>query len=98
MVKSEPETSSRKCKIKIKEAPHQTRHNTETRSKYGMNSQKIIIYLILLVFNNRFQPDSGKHFRIIEERGEQKYCNQIGTLIKPFDPNLTGKFNYNKRL
>ena len=25
-------------------------------------------------------------------------CNQLGILIKPFDPNLTGQYNYQKRL
>ena len=46
----------------------------------------------------RFSNDKGKHYRIVEERGEQLVCNQHGHLIKPFDPNLTGKFNYNRRL
>ena len=45
-----------------------------------------------------FQEDTGKHYRIIEKAGDQKHCNQNGALVKPFDPNLTGKFNYSKRL
>lgn len=30
--------------------------------------------------------------------GDQRHCNELGALVKPFDPNLTGKFNYQKRL
>lgn len=29
--------------------------------------------------------------------GEQKRCNAIGNLIKPFDPKITGRFNYDMR-
>ena len=42
--------------------------------------------------------DTGRRYRITEERGEQLKCNLVGNLLKPFDPNLTGKFNYQKRL
>ena len=42
--------------------------------------------------------DTGKHYRIIERLGDQRHCNEIGALVKPFDPNLTGKFNFQKRL
>ena len=45
-----------------------------------------------------FNPDNGVHYRIIEKRGEQRPCNQGGALVKPFDPNLTGQFNFKKRL
>lgn len=42
----------------------------------------------------RFDKDSGKYFRINEAKGEKYLCTQMGNLIKPFDPNLTGKYNY----
>jgi hypothetical protein len=45
-----------------------------------------------------FSQDKGKHFRIVESLGEQKLCNQAGTLALPFDPNLTGRFKYARRL
>ena len=45
-----------------------------------------------------FSNDTGRHYRIIENMGSQKVCNQNGILQKPFDPNLTGQFNYTKRL
>jgi len=46
----------------------------------------------------RFDEDTNRHFRITEERGEILLCNSRGVLIKPFDPNLTGKFDFAKRL
>ena len=45
-----------------------------------------------------FSEDKGKHFRIVEERGEQKLCNIGGVLTRPMDPNLTGRYNYARRL
>ena len=42
--------------------------------------------------------DTGNFYRIVESRGEQKLCNPFGSLSLPFDPNLTGKFNYKKRI
>tara|TARA_B110000285_G_C15072260_1_gene588653 strand:+ start:183 stop:335 length:153 start_codon:yes stop_codon:yes gene_type:complete len=50
------------------------------------------------MFTYRFNEDAGKYYRIIEERGEQMHCNENGALVKPFDPNLTGQYNYKKRL
>ena len=54
--------------------------------------------LSILCSINRSDKDTGKHYRIWEERGEQKGCQLSGQLIKPFDPNLTGKYKYNRRL
>ena len=45
-----------------------------------------------------FNEQTGKFYRLTEEIGEQKHCNPNGALVKPFDPNLTGKYNYDKRL
>ena len=45
-----------------------------------------------------FNEDKGKFFRIVEHRGEQKLCNNGGALIRPMDPNLTGRYNYSRRL
>ena len=53
---------------------------------------------MILITQYRLNNDKGKHYRIVEERGEQLHSNQIGTLVKPFDPNLTGQYNYKKRL
>ena len=49
-------------------------------------------------FIDRYNPDTNLHFRITEERGEVLLCNSRGVLIKPFDPNLTGKFDHGKRI
>ena len=46
------------------------------------------------VFNCRYNTDVNKHYRIFEKLGESKECKMNGALIKPFDPNLTGKFPY----
>jgi hypothetical protein len=32
------------------------------------------------------------------EKGSQDFCNRDGKLWKPFEPKLTGQFNYDKRL
>lgn len=45
-----------------------------------------------------FDPHLNKYFRVWESRGEVKECDQGGQLLKPFNPNLTGRFPYNRRL
>jgi hypothetical protein len=45
-----------------------------------------------------FSEDKGRYFRIVEEQGEQKLCNIGGTLTMPVNPNLTGRYNYARRL
>ena len=42
----------------------------------------------------RYNPDNNKNYRIFEKLGESKECKMSGALIKPFDPNLTGKYSY----
>lgn len=46
----------------------------------------------------RYDQDKGKHFYTDHSMGAQKHCNGRGIFVKKFDPNLTGKFNYQKRL
>ena len=49
-------------------------------------------------FDSRFDADKNKHYRLDGNKGEILLCNSRGVLIKPFDPNLTGKFSYKKRI
>jgi hypothetical protein len=37
-------------------------------------------------------------YLINEENGTMKVCNAVGKLVKPFDPRITGKFNYENRM
>ena len=46
----------------------------------------------------RYDKDKGKHFYVDSKMPSQKWCNSRGKFMKAFDPNLTGKFNYEKRL
>jgi hypothetical protein len=46
----------------------------------------------------RQDADSGIYYKIEEAQGTQKVCNPSGYLIKPFDPRITGKFNYDARI
>ena len=45
-----------------------------------------------------FDNDKDKYFRIWEKRGETRACDQGGKLIKPFNPQLTGKYSYKTRI
>ena len=58
----------------------------------------MVSYCIFKSKFKRFDEDIGKFFRIRENLGEQKVCNQVGTIVKPMDPNLTGKYDFNYRL
>ena len=41
--------------------------------------------------------DNGKMYRLDESKGEQLRCNILGIPIKPFDPRITGRYNYDQR-
>ena len=41
--------------------------------------------------------DSGKIYRIDANRGEQHLCDSRGVDIKPFNPKITGRYNYDDR-
>ena len=41
--------------------------------------------------------DSGTFYRLNEGRGEQVRCDARGKPIRPFDPNITGRYNYEER-
>ena len=41
--------------------------------------------------------DSGKMYRLEEKTGEQVRCNMLGIPIKPFEPRITGRYNYDQR-
>ena len=45
----------------------------------------------------RFDVESGKHYFIDESKGEQSPSDCHGNIIRSFDPNLTGKYNYDQR-
>ena len=47
---------------------------------------------------HRQDMDSGVFYKIEEAYGTQKVCNPCGYLIKPFDPRITGKYNYDDRI
>ena len=36
-------------------------------------------------------------YRLDEGRGEQVRCNILGIPIKPFEPRITGRYNYEQR-
>ena len=41
--------------------------------------------------------DNGKMYRLDESKGEQVRCNILGIPIKPFEPRITGRYNYEAR-
>ena len=41
--------------------------------------------------------DTGKRFLVDEKRGEQVLCDLRGVPIKPFNPKITGRYNYDER-
>lgn len=41
--------------------------------------------------------DSGRLYRIDESTGQQLECNVLGNLVKPFEPRITGRYNYEER-
>ena len=41
--------------------------------------------------------DSGKMYRLDEKKGEQVRCNMLGIPIKPFEPRITGRYNFDGR-
>ena len=41
--------------------------------------------------------DTGSIYRLEESTGKQIKCNARGTPIRPFNPKITGKFNYDGR-
>ena len=42
--------------------------------------------------------DNNKDYLLHEETGEQVRCDSRGIPIKPFNPKITGRYNYNDRL
>lgn len=54
---------------------------------------------ILILFNllNRKNLDSGKTYILKEATGEHIRCDSRGMPIKPFDPKITGRYNYEER-
>ena len=36
-------------------------------------------------------------YRLDEGKGEQVRCNKLGIPIKPFEPRITGRYNYDQR-
>jgi len=47
--------------------------------------------------NLRQDPDSGIFYKIDSEKGSQRLCDPAGNLILPFDPRITGKYDYKGR-
>ena len=41
--------------------------------------------------------DSGKTYILKEATGEQMLCDSRGVQIKPFNPKITGRFNFDDR-
>ena len=41
--------------------------------------------------------DSGKIYRLDANSGEQVACDSRGVDIKPFNPKITGRYNYDDR-
>ena len=41
--------------------------------------------------------DSGKTYRIDERTGQSILCDTRGVPIKPFNPKITGRYNYDER-
>lgn len=41
--------------------------------------------------------DDGSYYVLDEARGEQVRCDYRGTPIRPFDPKISGRFNYEDR-
>ena len=47
---------------------------------------------------NRKNLDNGKIYRMNANSGEQVPCDSRGVDIKPFNPKITGRYNYDDRL
>ena len=56
------------------------------------NNLIILIYLLA-----RKNLDSGKNYILKEATGERIRCDSRGMPIKPFDPKITGRYNYEER-
>ena len=41
--------------------------------------------------------DNGLFYRLDEKTGEQQRCDSRGVLIKPFNPKITGRYNFDDR-
>ena len=41
--------------------------------------------------------DNGTIYRLNERTGEQVVCDSRGIDIKPFNPKITGRYNYDQR-
>jgi len=41
--------------------------------------------------------DSGKIYKIDASSGKAQKCDIQGNLIRPFDPKITGRFNFDER-
>ena len=41
--------------------------------------------------------DNGKFYRLNEATGEQVHCDSRGVDVNPFNPKITGKYNYDDR-
>lgn len=42
--------------------------------------------------------DTGKIYCVDENTGKNVLCDSRGVVIKPFNPKITGRFNYDERL
>lgn len=45
----------------------------------------------------RHNYTSNKHYFIDQARGTQDVADPHGNVVRPFDPNLTGKYDFDKR-
>eukprot|EP00347_Sterkiella_histriomuscorum_P013494 403364503 len=50
-----------------------------------------------IITNLQFDNDSGRHYFLDAEKGAQDHCDKGGKIVRKFDPNLTGKYSYDKR-
>ena len=64
--------------------PNQTEPAIESARKYNST----------MMWTN---VDTGKIYRLDEATGEQVICDSRGIPIKPFNPKITGRYNYDDR-
>ena len=55
-------------------------------------------YITKLICLYRKNLDSGKTYILKESTGQRIRCDSRGVPIKPFDPRITGRYNFDERI